>query len=221
MSMMGRSLFCCDEAHIGTIGIKEIAPMARLLLAALALFFASPALAETITGQATVIDGDTLEIQGQRIRLSGIDAPESSQLCRGDDSLQYRCGAKAANELAEHVAGRPVSCEGVGRDQYGRAVAVCSIDGEDVAFWVVRNGLAFDWPRYSKGRYVGAQKEAERAAHGVWAGSYVVPWAYRACIRNGGRLAGVQDADFQHLWSPPANSITIHPHDGRRIPHAS
>jgi endonuclease YncB( thermonuclease family) len=151
MSMMGRSLFCCDEAHIGTIGIKEIAPMARLLLAALALFFASPALAETITGQATVIDGDTLEIHGQRIRLSGIDAPESSQLCRGDDSLQYRCGAKAANELAEHVAGRPVSCEGVGRDQYGRAVAVCSIDGEDVAFWVVRNGLAFDWPRILKG----------------------------------------------------------------------
>lgn len=96
----------------------------RLLIAALVTLISSPTLAETTTGQASVIDGDTLEIHGQRVRLSGIDAPESSQLCRGDDSLQYRCGAKAANELDEHIAGRPVSCEGVGRDQYGRTVAV-------------------------------------------------------------------------------------------------
>ena len=109
-----------------------------------------PALAETITGQASIIDGDMLEIHGQRIRLSGIDAPESDQLCRGDDSMQYRCGAKSANELDDHIAGRPVSCEGVGRDQYGRVVAVCTIGGEDVAMWLVRNGFAFDWPRYSK-----------------------------------------------------------------------
>ena len=147
----------------------------------------SPALAETITGQASIIDGDTLEIHGTRIRLSGIDAPESTQLCRGDDSLQYQCGAKAANELDEHIGGRPVRCEGVGRDQYGRTVAVCSIAGEDVGDWLVREGLAFDWPRYSKGRYAGAQKEAERGGRGV---CYVVPWDYRACIRNGGRPGG-------------------------------
>ncbi len=87
------------------------------MIATLVTLISSPAFAETITGRASVIDGDTLEIHGQRIRLSGIDAPESSQLCRGDDSLQYRCGAKAANELDEHIASRPVSCEGVGRDQ--------------------------------------------------------------------------------------------------------
>ncbi|WP_439925272.1 thermonuclease family protein [Nitrobacter sp. JJSN] len=165
----------------------------RLLVATLVTLISSPALAETIIGQASVIDGDTLEIHGQRIRLSGIDAPESSQLCRGDDSLQYRCGAKAANELDEHIAGRLISCEGVGKDQYGRVVAVCSIDGEDVASWLVSNGLAFDWPRYSKGKYAGAQKEAERAGRGVWAGSYVVPWAYRTCIRDGGRPSGCSD----------------------------
>ncbi|WP_412773916.1 thermonuclease family protein [Nitrobacter sp.] len=125
--------------------------------------------------------------------MSGIDAPESDQLCRGDDSLQHRCGAKAANELDRFIAGRSVGCEGVGRDQYGRTVTVCSIDGEDVADWLVRNGLAFDWPRYSNGKYSGAQKEAERAGRGVWAGSYVVPWAYRACIRNGGRPGGCSD----------------------------
>ncbi|HEU4805656.1 MAG TPA: thermonuclease family protein [Nitrobacter sp.] len=66
------------------------------------------------------------------------------QLFRGDDSLQYRSGAKSANALDEHIAGRPVGCEGIGRDQYGRTIAVCSIDGEDIAGWLVRNGLAFD-----------------------------------------------------------------------------
>jgi endonuclease YncB( thermonuclease family) len=63
-----------------------------------------------LIGQASVIDGDTLEIHGTRIRLWGIDAPESSQLCRGGDSLQYRCGQRAANELAAFIAKRPVTC---------------------------------------------------------------------------------------------------------------
>ena len=95
--------------------------MVRLFFAAIALVFASSSHAGTITGQASVIDGDTLEIHGQRIRLSGVDAPESDQLCRGDDSLQYRCGAKAANELDRFIAGKPVSCKGVDVDCMSRS----------------------------------------------------------------------------------------------------
>jgi endonuclease YncB( thermonuclease family) len=72
---------------------------------------------EPITGQASVVDGDTIEIHRQRIRLFGIDAPESDQLCRGDDSLQHRCGAKAANDLDAFIAGRPVSCAPVSTDR--------------------------------------------------------------------------------------------------------
>ena len=80
------------------------------LLAALMLAGMSAALADDdLTGQASVIDGDTLEIHGTRIRLWGIDAPESSQLCRGEDSLQYRCGAQAANDLDAYIAGRPIA----------------------------------------------------------------------------------------------------------------
>ena len=163
------------------------------IYAALTICLASPALAETIVGQASIIDGDTIEIHRQRIGLSGIDAPESAQLCRNADSDLYRCGAKAANALDDHITGRPVSCESTGMDQYGRMVAVCSADNDDLAMWLVRSGLAFDWPRYSNGKYAAVQKEAEHAGVGMWSGTYVVPWAYRTCIRNGGRPSGCSD----------------------------
>src|SRR6267378_4950799 len=90
---------------------------------------ASTAFADNLSGQASIIDGDTLEIHGTRIRLWGIDAPESNQLCRSENNLQYQCGAKAANELDTFIARRPVDCSPVSLDQYGRTVAVCSIDG--------------------------------------------------------------------------------------------
>jgi endonuclease YncB( thermonuclease family) len=149
--------------------------------------------APDLSGQTTVIDGDTLEIHGTRIRLWGIDAPESSQLCRGEDSLQYRCGAKAANDLDAFIAARPVNCVPVSLDRYGRTVASCSVDGVDLAQWLVSNGLALDWPQYSKGKYAKAQHAAEHAGTGIWAGSYVEPWLYRACIKRGGRLGDCSD----------------------------
>src|SRR5258707_3850717 len=163
-------------------------------IAALVLFATSgAALADNLIGQASVIDGDTLEMHGERIRLWGIDAPESAQLCRGDDSLQYRCGAKAANELDAFIALRPVDCSPVSLDQYGRTVAVCSIAGVDLAEWLVRNGLALDWPLYSKGKYDRAQRDAGRAGRGMWAGSYVEPWLFRACVGQGGKAGGGSD----------------------------
>src|SRR6516164_8627538 len=126
------------------------------------LALCSPASASDLIGQASVIDGDTLEIHGTRIRLWGVDAPESTQLCRGEDSLQYRCGAQAANDLDAFIARRPVNCVPLSLDQYGRTVATCSVEGKDLGEWLVRNGLALDWPQYSKGRYHEAQREAER-----------------------------------------------------------
>ena len=153
----------------------------------------SPALADDLIGQASVIDGDTLEIHGTRIRLWGIDAPESTQLCRGDDSLQYRCGAQAANDLDAFIARRPVNCLPMNLDQYGRTVATCSAGGADLGEWLVRGGLALDWPQFSKGRYDAAQRSAEHAGRGVWKGSYVEPWLYRACIRASGNPTNCSD----------------------------
>ena len=151
-----------------------------------------------MAGQASVIDGDTLEIHGTRIRLWGIDALESGQLCRGEDSLQYRCGAKAANEPDAFIARRPVNCLPISLDRYGRTVATCSVGGADLGDWLVRNGLALDWPQYSKRKYDAAQREAEQAAQGVWAGSYVEPWLYRICIRASGSPAGCSDDANAH-----------------------
>ena len=160
--------------------------------------FATTAYAADNAGQASIIDGDTLEIHGTRIRLWGIDAPESSQLCRGDDSNQYRCGAKAANDLDSFLNKRPIDCVSVSLDQYRRTVAVCSIDGVDLAEWLVRNGLALDWPTYSKGKYDKAQRDADHAGRGMWAGSYVEPWLFRACIRQGGKPGDCSDDANSH-----------------------
>jgi endonuclease YncB( thermonuclease family) len=96
-------------------------------------------------------------------RLWGIDAPESSQLCRDDNSSLYRCGAQAANDLDTFIARRPVNCIPLSLDPYGRTAVTCSVSGTDLGEWLVRNGLALDWPQYSKGRYDAVQRVAERA----------------------------------------------------------
>jgi endonuclease YncB( thermonuclease family) len=105
-----------------------------LRAAALLLFaLTGPAFSADIVGRASVIDGDTLEIHGTRIRLWGVDAPESTQLCRGDDSDLYRCGAKAANDLDAFMARRPVNCVPVSLDPFGRTVASCQVGGVDLS----------------------------------------------------------------------------------------
>ena len=179
-------------------GTSEVIPrFRRLLIAAIAMLVSTPTLAGTITGQASVIDGDTIEIHRQRIRLSGIDAPESNQTCRGDDSLQYRCGAKAANESSLFIAGRPVSCKGVKVDRYKRIVAVCSVNGADLGEWLVRAGLAFDRPEYSRGKYAAAQREASRR-NAVFGRRVML---YRGTTGLANEMAhGLTGARMRHGW---------------------
>jgi endonuclease YncB( thermonuclease family) len=171
----------------------------KLLLSLMVVGSLLPANASDIVGRASVIDGDTIEIQGQRIRLWGIDAPESDQLCRGDDSKLYQCCQKAAAALAAlfYSIPRPVTCSPTGQDQYGRTVAVCQLGspGPDIGQWLVSNGRALDWPPYSKGKYEAAQQGAEKAGRGIWSGSFVEPWKYRACRRLGTAINQCSDGD--------------------------
>ncbi len=131
----------------------------RSLVAVLCLL-AAPALAD-VTSPARVIDGDTLEVQGQRIRLHGIDAPESRQLCRLDGK-PWQCGKDAASALADKIARRPVTCEDLGRDRYKRMVARCTVAGEDLEEWMAVNGWAVAYRRFSLD-YVEEEADAQAA----------------------------------------------------------
>lgn len=156
----------------------------RLALAVTLLFALALAQApSSVTGVASVIDGDTLEIRGVRVRLYGVDAPESSQLCLNAQGKQYRCGAESANRLAAFLGQRTVTCVRRDTDRYGRMVGVCTVGTTDVNEWLVRNGLAVAYVEYSRD-YVAAERAARAAKVGIWAGTFQMPWEYRANPSN-------------------------------------
>ena len=148
--------------------------MLLLAVAAYAAAVAAPAL----EGVARVVDGDTLELAGERVRLWGIDAPERSQTCRLA-AQAWRCGRSAADALGRLLEGREVRCEPRDRDRYGRVVAVCTVNGSDLAATMVRAGWALNFERYSKGAYLADQEEARAKRVGLWQGQFVPPWQWR------------------------------------------
>lgn len=156
---------------------------ALVLLAALALF-AQPASAGDLTGRASVIDADTIEIHGQRIRLEGIDAPESGQSCTDAEGRAWPCGRRAAFALADHIGQKPVHCISSGKDRYGRSLATCDLDGENLNRWLVANGWAVAYRRYSQA-YVSDEAVAQEQKRGIWSGTFVMPWDYRHQKKSG------------------------------------
>ncbi len=134
-----------------------------------------------VSGRASVIDADTVEVRGTRIRLHGIDAPESAQTCVGDGN-RWRCGRQAARALAERISSQLVACEERDRGRYGRIVAVCRAGGEDLNAWLVSEGWALAYRRYSMA-YVDEEASARVARRGLWRGNFAPPWDWRAGVR--------------------------------------
>jgi len=179
-----------------------------------------------LVGVAKVVDGDTLVINGTRIRLEGIDAPEAGQTCKRRLLGAWACGAEATNALAHLVQDKQVRCEPRGLDKYGRTLAVCFLDQQDVNAWMVRQGLAWAFIKYSTS-YVKEEAEAKSLRIGVWQGEATPPWEYRehrwasaepqapqGCAIKGNVTA---HGKIYHMpWSPWYAQIRMNPEKGRR-----
>jgi len=118
---------------------------------------------DRIAGVASVIDGDTIEIHGQRIRLSGFDTPERGARCGSVNVYK-----KAAFVLSDFTGNQTVNCNILGTDRWGRLVATCSVGGTDLGDYIVREGWGRDWPLYSKRRYADEEAKARSAKSGLW-----------------------------------------------------
>jgi len=159
--------------------------MRRLLALLLFSFVAAPqAHADRLTGVASVIDGDTLEIREQSTRLHGIDAPESRQLCATAEGQRWRCGQQAALSLVDRIVHGQVSWTVRDIDRYGRFIAVCHQHGTDLNGWLVREGWAVAYRRYSRD-YIRDETEANSARRNIWSGRFDMPWDWRRAQSGG------------------------------------
>jgi endonuclease YncB( thermonuclease family) len=151
----------------------------------IAVFFAltSFAAAGELSGIARVVDGDTLVIGERHIRLRAIDAPETDQVCLDASGERWTCGITARDRLAEHIGEHEVSCDDGGTDRYDRTLSICSLAGEDLNRWMVREGLALAYVQYSKA-YSADETTARSAQHGLWSGTFIAPWDYRHRTKN-------------------------------------
>ena len=149
----------------------------RYLITILILLSSAPAVAQEITGAPRVIDGDTIDVAGQRIRLHGIDAPESRQSCRRG-GVPWLCGAEASKALRGLVRGESFRCDPRDVDRYDRIVVVCHAGGRDLNEAMVARGWALAYRRYSTD-YVGVEAIAQAAGAGLWSGAFVPPWDWR------------------------------------------
>lgn len=129
--------------------------------------------AELFSGSARAADGDTITMDGRRIRLSGMDAPELAQACRRDEADWY-CGAAARSHLAEMLRRGTLSCSLIGTDKYQRTLARCRSGEDDLGERMVRDGLAVSY-----GDYQDAEALARAERKGLWGSAFDRPQDWR------------------------------------------
>jgi endonuclease YncB( thermonuclease family) len=125
-----------------------------------------------------ITDADTIVIGGETIRLQGVDAPETDQICLDSRGGLWNCGIVARNRLIQYIGSRETSCATNGKDAFGRWLATCSTNEGDLSAWLVREGLGMAFVRYSKA-YVAEEAIARSAQKGMWAGAFIAPWDWR------------------------------------------
>jgi endonuclease YncB( thermonuclease family) len=143
------------------MGLKSFLSAAAAL--ALCLSAAADEKPGTLSGVASVIDGDTIEIHGEQVRLNGFDTPESGARCAAVNVYQA-----AGFGLADFIGTQTVECALSGKDRYGRHIGTCSVGGAELGEHMVSTGWGRDWPRYSKRAYADEEKTAREAKAGIW-----------------------------------------------------
>jgi endonuclease YncB( thermonuclease family) len=146
--------------------------------------------AEDLSGAARIIDGDTLDISGTRVRLVGIDAPEMDQSCFASDGRSYPCGARAKSHLAALAGHMSIRCDGNEKDRYHRLLATCYAGELNLNAEMVRAGWAVAFRRYST-QYLPEEQIAKTENAGLWQGNFRMPWTWR----QGQRTASVEGRD--------------------------
>jgi endonuclease YncB( thermonuclease family) len=170
-----------DPRHLLAYGAVAAASCA-ILLTFLEPHFDQMSRSIPLMGFATIVDGDTLQLGGQRVRLHGIDAPEAGQSCEMNRAA-YPCGAEATARLIAIVARQQLSCTERSRDQYGRIVALCRLpDGTDIGRQMIKDGHALTYSPSSLGYWVD-ERRAQIARAGLWRGNFVEPQDWRAGTR--------------------------------------
>ena len=134
--------------------------------------------AREVSGAARIIDGDTIAIGQQVVRLLSIDAPENGQNCKDANGRGYNCGAASENYMKSLVKG-DVTCRGQSMDDYKRLLAHCQLGEIDINREMVRSGHAVVFRRFSD-EYDTEELEAKAAGRGMWSGQFIMPWDFRA-----------------------------------------
>ena len=132
--------------------------------------------AKEIYGNPRIIDGDSIEINNEKIRFLGIDAFEKKQECIRKDGTKYKCGEAAISNLLMIISGQPVRCVTKKKDHYKRWLATCYIGTLDINENMVLYGNAFS---YMSKKYKTAENEAKKVSAGAWAGEFIFPWEWR------------------------------------------
>jgi endonuclease YncB( thermonuclease family) len=160
---------------------------------------ALPAMAHAadVSGVPKIREGDQILIGSTRIRLAGIDAPAVDQLCLNTKGERWTCGVAARDELIRHAANKSWTCHVSQTERRGRHVAKCEVGGEDIQKWMVKNGWALSFARFSHD-YEADEKAARDAKAGMWQGAFIAPWDWRVRNKKTAILGAVKPPENAH-----------------------
>ena len=129
------------------------------------------------SNKAKVVDGDTIHLNGEKIRFSGIDTPEIKQICNKNNEV-IKCGIRAKELLINKIGKNKVKCVNEGVDRYKRILAECFVNNQSLSKYLVREGFAFAYRKYST-KFIEDENYAKKNKKGMWSMTFEYPWDYR------------------------------------------